>query len=147
MTITQGKIGYVFARDGKPLEPAQVLASNVDTKDFQDVEAFLKAGGQRGPQRLILREGTYAITLLQFIVITEGRVYSLPLNREEAEHGIRATAICPAFVATKMTEWTGLPAEEQIQPEDIAELVRTILRLSPKARVPQVVIERVGDVV
>jgi NAD(P)-dependent dehydrogenase (short-subunit alcohol dehydrogenase family) len=69
------------------------------------------------------------------------------LNREEADHGVRATAICPAFVATKMTEWTGLPAEEQIQPEDIAELVRAILRLSPKARVPQVVIERLGDVV
>ena len=84
VTITQGKIGYVFARDGKPLEPAQVLASNVDAKDFQDVEAFIKAGGQRGPQRLILREGTYAINLLQFVVITEGRVYSLPLSREEA---------------------------------------------------------------
>jgi NAD(P)-dependent dehydrogenase (short-subunit alcohol dehydrogenase family) len=69
------------------------------------------------------------------------------LNREEAEHGIRATAICPAFVATKMTEWTGLPAEEQIQPEDIAELVRAILHLSPKARIPQVVVERVGDAV
>jgi NAD(P)-dependent dehydrogenase (short-subunit alcohol dehydrogenase family) len=69
------------------------------------------------------------------------------LNREEAEHGIRATAICPAFVATKMTDWTGLPAEEMIQVEDVAELVRTILRLSPRARVPQVVIERVGDVV
>src|SRR3990172_3741040 len=82
VTITQGKIGYIFARDGKPLDPTQVLASNVDAKDFQDVEAFLKAGGQRGPQRLILREGTYAINLLQFIVITEGRVYSLPLNRE-----------------------------------------------------------------
>ncbi|MBI4762406.1 MAG: SPFH domain-containing protein [Chloroflexota bacterium] len=84
VTITQGKIGYVFARDGKPLEPGQVLASNVTANDFQDVEAFLKNGGQRGPQRLILREGTYAINLLQFIVITEGRVYSLPLNREEA---------------------------------------------------------------
>lgn len=69
------------------------------------------------------------------------------LNREEAEHGVRATAICPAFVATKMTEWTGLPAEEQIQTSDIVELVRAILRLSPKARVPRVVIERVGDVV
>jgi NAD(P)-dependent dehydrogenase (short-subunit alcohol dehydrogenase family) len=69
------------------------------------------------------------------------------LNREEADHGIRATAICPAFVATKMTEWTGLPVEEQIQTSDIVELVRTILRLSPKARVPAVVIERVGDVV
>ncbi len=84
VTITQGKIGYVFARDGKPLEPAQVLASNVTANDFQDVEAFLKNGGQRGPQRLILREGTYAINLLQFVVITEGRVYSLPLSREEA---------------------------------------------------------------
>jgi short-subunit dehydrogenase len=69
------------------------------------------------------------------------------LNREEAEHGIRATAICPAFVATKMTDWTGIPGEEMIQVEDVAELVRCILRLSPRARVPEVVIERVGDVV
>ena len=69
------------------------------------------------------------------------------LNREEADHGVRATAICPAFVATKMTDWTGLPAEEMIQVEDVAEVVRTILHLSPRARVPQVVIERVGDAV
>jgi NADP-dependent 3-hydroxy acid dehydrogenase YdfG len=69
------------------------------------------------------------------------------LNREESDHGVRATAICPAFVATKMTDWTGLPAEEMIQVEDVAELVRTILHLSPRARVPQVVIERVGDAV
>ncbi|MGH3132522.1 MAG: SDR family oxidoreductase [Gaiellaceae bacterium] len=69
------------------------------------------------------------------------------LNREEADNGIRATAICPAFVATKMTDWTGLPAEQMIQVEDVVELVRTILHLSPRARVPQVVIERVGDAV
>jgi short-subunit dehydrogenase len=67
------------------------------------------------------------------------------LNREEAEHGIRATAICPAFVATRMTDWTGIPGEEMIQVEDVAEIVRSILRLSPRARVPEVVIERVGD--
>ena len=69
------------------------------------------------------------------------------LNREEAEHGVRATAISPGFVATRMTEWTGIPVEEQIQPEDIADLVRTVLRLSPNARVPNIVIERVGDTV
>jgi short-subunit dehydrogenase len=69
------------------------------------------------------------------------------LNREEADHGIRATAICPAFVATRMTDWTGIPPEEMIQPEDVAELVRTVLRLSPRARVPELVIERVGDAV
>jgi uncharacterized membrane protein YqiK len=83
VTIPQGKIGYVFARDGRQLEPTQVLASNVTANDFQDVEDFLKNGGQRGPQNRILREGTYAINLMQFVVITEGRVYSLPLNREE----------------------------------------------------------------
>jgi len=84
VTIPQGKIGYIFARDGKLLEPTQVLASNVSAHDFQDVEAFLKNGGQRGPQNRILRDGTYAINLMQFVVITEGRVYSLPLNREES---------------------------------------------------------------
>jgi 3-oxoacyl-[acyl-carrier protein] reductase len=73
--------------------------------------------------------------------------FSNSLNREEAGHGIRATAICPAFVATKMTDWTGIPPEEMIQVEDVVELVRAILRLSPRARVPSVVIERVGDVV
>ena len=67
------------------------------------------------------------------------------LNREEAEHGVRATAISPGFVATRMTEWTGIPVEEQIQPEDVAELVRTVLHLSPNARVPNIVIERLGD--
>lgn len=85
VTIPQGKIGYVFARDGKQLEPAQVLASNAVAQDFQDVESFLKNGGQRGPQRRILREGTYAINLVQFIVITEERVYTISLSKEEAE--------------------------------------------------------------
>ncbi len=67
------------------------------------------------------------------------------LNREEAEHGVRATAISPGFVATRMTDWTGIPADEQIQPEDIANLVRMVLQLSRNARVPNIVIERVGD--
>lgn len=67
------------------------------------------------------------------------------LNREEADHGVRATAICPGFVDTRMAEWTGLAGEVMIRPEDCAELVRTVLRLSPHARVPEIVIERVGD--
>jgi uncharacterized membrane protein YqiK len=53
VTIPQGKIGYVFARDGVPLEPMQTLASNVSAKDFQDTLGFLNAGGQKGPQRQI----------------------------------------------------------------------------------------------
>lgn len=85
VTIPQGKIGYIFARDGELLDPTQTLASNENVSDFQDVEGFLKNGGQRGPQRRVLREGTYAINLVQFIVITDGRVYSLPLSREDMD--------------------------------------------------------------
>jgi uncharacterized membrane protein YqiK len=83
VTIPQGKIGYIFARDGEPLSPMQVLATNVTANNFQDVAAFLNNGGQRGPQRQILREGTYAINLAQFVVITEERVYYLPLSRDD----------------------------------------------------------------
>ncbi len=83
VTISQGKIGYIFARDGEPLSAMQVLASNTTANNFQDVTAFLNNGGQKGPQRQILREGTYAINLAQFIVITEERVYYLPLSRDD----------------------------------------------------------------
>jgi hypothetical protein len=48
-------------------------------------------------------------------------------------------------VDTPMTTWTGLESEAMIQPEDCAEVVRMLLRLSPAARIPQVVIERVGE--
>jgi len=85
VTIPQGKIGYIFARDGKLLDATQTLASNAGISDFQDVDVFMKNGGQRGPQRQILREGTYAINLMQFIVLTDERVYSLPLSREDMQ--------------------------------------------------------------
>ena len=93
VTISQGKIGYIFARDGLQLDPAQVLASNAVVQDFQDVQAFLKNGGQRGPQRRILREGTYAFNLVQFVVITEERVFSLPLSREDSEVILRMAEV------------------------------------------------------
>src|SRR5580658_8775993 len=85
VTVGQGKIAYVFARDGAPLAPSQVLASN-DTEekaDFQDARRFLTNGGQKGPQRKIIREGTYAINTTQFAVITDERVYGRALSAQE----------------------------------------------------------------
>ena len=67
------------------------------------------------------------------------------LVREERDSGVRATALCPGFVDTPMTTWTGIEGSEMIQPEDCAEIVRSLLRLSPAARVPVVVVERAGD--
>ncbi|UFZ01714.1 flotillin family protein [Bradyrhizobium ontarionense] len=85
VTIGQGKIAYVFARDGAPLGASQVLGANdtEDKSDFQDVRRFLLAGGQKGPQRKVLREGTYAINTTQFAIITDERVHGHALSEQE----------------------------------------------------------------
>jgi uncharacterized membrane protein YqiK len=85
VTIPQGRIGYLFARDGESLPPTQTLASNVRANDFQDAAAFLKNGGQKGPQRMILREGTYAINLALFVVLAPDRLYFLSLDSGDRE--------------------------------------------------------------
>lgn len=87
VTIPQGQLAYVFARDGKPLEPTQTLGRIIpEGNNFQDVRGFIKGGGQKGPQRGIVREGSYAFNLAQFIIITEDKMYHLPMgtNAEEA---------------------------------------------------------------
>ena len=82
---------------------------------------------------------TYGATKAAVIALTRS------LNEELDADGVRAIALCPGFVDTPMTEWTGIEPEKMIQPEDCAEVVRMCLRLSPYARIPQVVIERLGD--
>jgi NAD(P)-dependent dehydrogenase (short-subunit alcohol dehydrogenase family) len=82
---------------------------------------------------------TYGATKAAVISLTRS------LNEELDADGVRAVAICPGFVDTPMAEWSGLAGNEMIQPEDCAEVVRMLLRVSPRARIPQVVIERAGS--
>src|SRR5438874_9910557 len=84
VVVGEGKMAYVYARDGIPLEPTQTLGRNVDSNHFQDAMKFLESAGQRGRQRGILREGVYAINLALFVVISDERVFSGPV-REAAE--------------------------------------------------------------
>jgi NADP-dependent 3-hydroxy acid dehydrogenase YdfG len=92
--------------------------------------------------------GTVPAPLLPVYAATKAAVISLTgsLNQALDGDGVRVHALCPAFVDTPMASFTGLPSQELIQPEDCAEVVRMLLRLSPSARIPQVVIERVGAV-
>ena len=91
--------------------------------------------------------GTQPVPILPIYAATKAAVISLThsLNADLDDDGVRAIAICPGFVDTPMAEFAGLAADEMIQPEDCAEVVRMCLRLGPRARVPQVVIERVGS--
>ena len=81
----------------------------------------------------------YGATKAAVIALTRSQ------NLELEAAGVRAVAICPGFVDTAMAEWSGLAADEMITTEDCAEVVRMCLRLSRNARIPQVVIERVGQ--
>jgi uncharacterized membrane protein YqiK len=83
--IAENKIGYVYARDGRPLAPTQTLGRVVSCNNFQDTRSFLLLSGERGRQRNILREGVYAINLAQFVVITENRVYGGPVQDSDSK--------------------------------------------------------------
>ena len=69
------------------------------------------------------------------------------MNKELASQGIKSTALCPAFVDTPMTDYAKehIPAEEMIRPEDIAEAVRFLLKVSPACIVPEIMFVRPGD--
>jgi NAD(P)-dependent dehydrogenase (short-subunit alcohol dehydrogenase family) len=81
----------------------------------------------------------YGATKAAVIAVTRSQ------NAELDAAGVRSIALCPGFVDTPMAEWSGLPSEEMIQPSDCAEIVRMCLRLTPHARIPQIVVERVGE--
>jgi NAD(P)-dependent dehydrogenase (short-subunit alcohol dehydrogenase family) len=73
--------------------------------------------------------------------------FTQAMHKELSNDGIKATALCPGFVDTPMTEWVkgNVPAEEMIRPEDIAEAVRYLLGTSPGCFVPEIQFIRPGE--
>jgi NAD(P)-dependent dehydrogenase (short-subunit alcohol dehydrogenase family) len=69
------------------------------------------------------------------------------MNNELGPQGIKSTALCPAFVDTPMTDFVkdSVAPEEMIQPQDIAQAVRYLLRVSPACVVPEMMFIRPGD--
>jgi NAD(P)-dependent dehydrogenase (short-subunit alcohol dehydrogenase family) len=73
--------------------------------------------------------------------------FSQASQSELASDGIQVTALCPGFVDTPMTEFVKehVAAEEMIQPEDIAEAVRLLLRTSRNCLIPEIVFMRPSE--
>lgn len=77
----------------------------------------------------------YAMTKFAVAALTHG------VRREGRADGIRATVLCPGFVATDMTlKDDAVPRAEMTQPEDLAELVETLLRLPNNAGVSELLV-------
>jgi NADP-dependent 3-hydroxy acid dehydrogenase YdfG len=66
------------------------------------------------------------------------------LNAEEGKYGIRATALCPAEVATPLlrnrADWTEAFDAQAIQPEDLAETAVHIAKLPARIAVHEIVV-------
>jgi NAD(P)-dependent dehydrogenase (short-subunit alcohol dehydrogenase family) len=69
------------------------------------------------------------------------------MNKELGADGIKSTALCPAFVDTPMTDFVKgqVSPEEMIRPQDVAESVRFLLRVSPACVVPEIMFVRPGE--
>jgi NAD(P)-dependent dehydrogenase (short-subunit alcohol dehydrogenase family) len=75
--------------------------------------------------------------------------FTQAMNKELSGDGVKSCALCPAFVDTPMTEFakeSGVPAEAMMRPEDIAEAVRLLLKVSPACIIPEIVFERPGEI-
>jgi NADP-dependent 3-hydroxy acid dehydrogenase YdfG len=77
----------------------------------------------------------YAMSKFAVIALTHA------VRRLGWDDGVRATAICPSFVATDMTAHvTAVPRRDMIQPADLAELVATALALPNNAVVAELLV-------
>ncbi len=91
--VGPGEIALVVAADGKPIPAERVLAHEVACDNFQDAEAFLRDGGERGRQIAVLTAGTYRINPALFDVVTPANaqahgvapadlhIYSMPADK------------------------------------------------------------------
>jgi NAD(P)-dependent dehydrogenase (short-subunit alcohol dehydrogenase family) len=72
--------------------------------------------------------------------------FSESTRREVSREGIQCTALAPGFVDTAMADFIREEiGEPLIQPSDIGEAVRFLLRTSPSCHVPEIVLVRPGE--
>lgn len=130
---------------------------NVNLRSYviaiREAAPMLKAAGAEHRKALIVNTASIAgksgQAWLAVYSATKAGVIGLTqaAQMELAPDGIQCTALCPGFVDTPMTEWIRdqVDPKEMIQPEDLAETVRLLLRTSPNCLIPEVVYTRPGD--
>jgi NAD(P)-dependent dehydrogenase (short-subunit alcohol dehydrogenase family) len=120
---------------------------------YREALEMLKAAGAEHKNALVVNTSSIAGKrgegwLSVYAAAKHGVVgWTQSMNRELSPEGIKSTALCPAFVDTPMTDFIkqNVRPEEMIRPEDIAESVRYLLRVSPACVVPEMMFIRPGD--
>ncbi len=117
-------------------ECAELLRTAADEHHNAIVVNTASISGKSGEAWL----SVYSATKAGVVGFTEA------MNKEISGEGIKSCALCPAFVDTPMTDFVkqSVAAQDMIRPEDIAEGVRMLLRVSPACVIPEIIFQRPG---
>ena len=120
---------------------------------YRECAQMFRAAGQEHRNALVVNTASmagksgqpwvsvYAATKFGVVGFTQA------MNKELGAEGIKSCALCPGFVDTAMSDFAkeSVPAEKMIRPEDLAETVRCLLRLSPACVIPEIVFQRPAE--
>ena len=120
---------------------------------YREAAEMLRAAGAEHRKALVVNTasiaGKHGQAWLSVYSATKFAVvgFTQSMNRELGEHGIKSVALCPGFVDTPMTDFVkeSVDAADMIQPSDISEAVRMMLKLSPNCFIPEIQFVRPGD--
>jgi NAD(P)-dependent dehydrogenase (short-subunit alcohol dehydrogenase family) len=120
---------------------------------YRECAEMLKSAGAEHKRALVVNTasiaGVHGQAWLSVYGATKAALlnFTYAMNKELAAEGIKSTALCPGFVDTPMTDFVKgqVPAEEMMRPEDMAEAVRFLLKVSPACIVPEIQFVRPGD--
>ena len=104
VVVPPAQIALVVAADGAPIPAERMLGREIPCDNFQDAEAFLRGGGERGRQLGFLTAGTYRINPALFQLVT---------TRNAENHGLTPGQLCvqniPADTVGIVTTLDGRP--------------------------------------
>jgi NAD(P)-dependent dehydrogenase (short-subunit alcohol dehydrogenase family) len=117
---------------------------------YRECAELLRAAGAEHRNALVVNMASIAGKMpdrwLSVYSATKAAVaaYSLAMNRAFVRDGVKSVAFAPGFVDTDMTDYVKgkVPAAEMLRPNDIAEGLRFLLRLSPMCVVPEIMFQR-----
>jgi len=120
---------------------------------YRECADMLRAAGSEHRNALVVNtsslSGKSGQAWLSVYSATKAAVigWTQAMNKELNGDGIKSVALCPGFVDTPMTEFVRehVAQDRMIQPEDISESVRFLLRTSPNCVVPEIVFQRPGE--
>lgn len=120
---------------------------------YRECLEMLKAAGAEHRNALVVNTSSIAGKIgeawLSVYAATKHGVigFTQSMNRELNGDGIKSCALCPGWVDTRMTDFIkeSVAPEDMIRPEDVAEAVRLLLRLSPTCVIPEFIFQRPGE--